>query len=595
MSTNCTYCNSSNNIIYYPITNSTCTTGNSTCSVQVDASCAYYTGANLTSIGVDANTTLQDALTAINTTISEITGINWDEFDYSCLDDVTPITTAEGFAEAVSAYVCTLNTTVDTFIDTTYATDKTTIEASITAIDEPELSSCTAIGVVDTDTIKQVLTKILTNLCNVNTAIDPSSANWNAFSVVSPLPDTIIEAFNMVIAWVDDLYSNPPEAELPQFDTRNTCLSDPQEADTLYDTVVKIIEKLCELPEFDIDELIWQACIANPNEGGGADLISTFNLILQRLNSVYSNRVVTYDSDYFETSYVTVDDACSGLVLTIKDGVGLSDKLVALDSGDADPDYLLNKITAGTNITFDTSTAPGTVIIDCDATDVLVKADAADTTADYLINKINGKSDGDLALTLTESYNGTTDKVDITPSFDWDKVTELVLTALAANNTNLTTFNGLVCAAQPCPDGETKTITFKVTTVTGSIDTEYSIVGSQLNPTLAMYSSGNIVATSGDVFTSGAYTVTSANIPVTGVLTLNNNNAGAELPYNIYVEDENGDPVTGSTEQTGSIPASDTLTINPFTYGSVTHMVVNIELGSALTTTTSTTTTTTTL
>lgn len=592
MSTNCTYCNSSNNIVYYSVTNSTCTTGTSSCSMQVDASCTYYTGANLTSIGVNANTTLQDALVALNTTISEITGINWDEFDYSCLDAVTPITTAEEFAETISAYVCTLNTEVETFIDTTYATDKTAIEASITAINEPELSS-TSIGVVDTDTIKQVLTKILTNLSGVNTSIDPSTANWNAFSVVSPLPDTIVEAFNTVIAWIDDLYTNPPEAELPQFDTRNTCLSDPQEADTLYDTVVKIIERLCELPEFDIDDLTWQACIANPNEGGGADLVSTFNLILQRLNSVYSGRVVEYDSDYFETSYSTVDNACSGLVLTIKDGVGLSDKLVALDAGDASPNYLLNKITAGTNITFDTATAPGTVIIDCDATDTLVKADAADTTADYLINKINGKSDADIALTLTESYNGTTDKVDITPSFDWDKVTEKVLQALAANNTNLTTFNGLVCAAQPCPDGETKTITFVVTTVTGSSDTEYSVVGSQLNPTLAMYSSGNISATSGTVLNSGAYTVTSANIPVTGVLTINNNDAGAVLPYNIYVEDENGDPVTGSTEQTGSIPTSDTLTINPFTYGSVTNMIVYIELGSALTTTSTTTTTTT--
>lgn len=594
MSTNCTYCNPNNSIVYYPIYNAQCTTTTSGCSVAVDADCVTYTGPNLTSIEVDSNATLTEALTSINTTISAITGINWDEFDYSCLDAEDPITTAEEFAEAISAYVCALNTTVDTFIDTTYPAGIADLQGQITDLDEPGLTSCAAVNVLDTDTYSQILTKILTNLCSVNTQIDPSSAAWDTSHVVDPNPTTIVAAFNLVIGWIADLENNPPEAVLPQFDTRGTCLDDPQEADTLYDTLVKTYTKVCELPEFDIDDLTWQSCIANPNAGGGADLISTLNIILQRLQSAYSLRVTSFDSTYFTTSYTTVDNLCSGLVVTLRDDLGFSDRLVALDAGDADPDYLLNKITAGTNISFDTSTSPGEVIIDCDAEDKLVKANAADTSAGYLIDKIEGKADATNSIAIIESYNATTDKVDLTPAISIGSLFAEGMTAIMANTTLFAQFSAMVCAAQPCPDALPRTISGEIEIISGSDDAEFNVTFSQSTPTLAMYTSGDVVAAGGTILTTGAYTVTSSAIPVTGVLTVVNNNGGAVLPYNIFVVDENDDAVTGSTSQTGSITAGGTLTIDPLTYGSVTNMFLHVELGSALTTTTTTSTTTTT-
>lgn len=594
MNTNCTSCNSNNNIVYYPVNNSQCSvTTDSSCSTILDTACVKYTGSNLSSINVLSNSNLEDILITINTKFSEITGINWDQFDYSCLDASEAITTAQEFAEAISAYVCELNTEFETFSTSTFTDAITAINSSIEAIEEPNITSCSAVGILSTDTYSQVLTKLSTALCSTITAIDPSGANWSTFSVVSPEPTNVTDAFNIVIDWVNDLVTNPAEPTLPEFNTIGTCLPTPSANDTLYNTVVKLINKICELPELDIDELLWQSCIANPNEGGGADLESVLNTLIQKLNEVYSLRITEFDSDFFETSYNTSGDTCTGTIVTLRNDIGLSDELVALDNSDTSPGFLLDKITAGSNISFDTVTAPGTVIIDCDAEDNKVKADSGDTVSDYLINKIAGKSDGDSAITLSESYNATTDKVDITPSFDWNIMAQKVMEAISSNNDRLTEFCALSCGCQPCIAGEERTITVIVTTVDGSADTEYSITVDQSSPTLAMYNSGNVIASSGTVLTSGAYTVTSASIPVNGVLTINNNNSGAALPYDIYVIDGSGDPVSGSTTQTGSIPLSDSLTINPFTFGSTEEMIVHIDLGTGLTTTSTTTTTTT--
>lgn len=589
----CTNCNSNNRVIYYPINNSTCATSTSTCSTSVDAECVTYTGANLTSINTESNDNLQEILEKLNTIVGALEGVDWSSYDYSGLDSGDPIATAQDFAELISSLHDALQTQVDTFIDSTYAGHKTAIEADITALEEPGLTSCTAVGVVDTDNNSQVLTKILTNLCEVNTAINPSLASWNDYETVDPLPTTVTAGFNTVIDWIIALQASITDSTLPTFDTRNTCLAITSASESLYNTVTYILAKLCELPTFDIDDLTWQSCITNPNPAGGADLLSTLNTIVEKLNNTYSNRVVEWDSDYFETSYFSSGEACSGLSVTLKAGVGLSDQLVALNGSDTSPDYLLNKMTAGDNITFDTATTPGTVIIDCDQTNDKVKADSGDTTEGYLIDKIEGQADATAAIDIVESYNATTDKVDLTPVIDYEALASYILSNIDSNNTLLTTFNAMVCAAQPCPEGETKEIQAVITVIDGSTAIDFNATFSQANPTLAMYTSGDVTAEAGDVITTGKFTVTSASLPVTGILTIVNNDGGATLPYNIYVLDSEGAIVDGATDQTGIISAGGTLTINPFSYGSETFMNVQIELGDGITTSTTTTTTTT--
>lgn len=586
----CNSCNNCGTPITYVYNTTPCTTSSST-SATYDAESVMYTGPALPALGVEPNTTLQDLLAEINTAVGGISGIDWSSFDYSCLG---PYTTAEQFAEGISAAHCTLSTNFTTFTDTTYANKITEIEGEIETINEPSLTSCAAVGVVPTDNVSAILTKVLNNLCSVNASINPSSANWNEYFVTSPTPTTIVAGFNAVISQLGNLIDTVGNYEaLPTFNNVGSCLPSPTTTDTLYNTVVNIRDLLCSAPEFDIDNISWTSCIANPNPGGGADIMSTIQTLVNLLDTTYLARVTSWDSTYFDVTYNSPGEPCSGYSVTLQSGLGFEDKLVALNGADSTPDYLLNKMTAGTNISFDTSTTPGTVIINSTAADVLVKANAADAAAGYLINKIDGQTDATGAISVVESYNSSTDKVDITPAINYAVLTEQILTIIGSNNELLSAFNTLVCAAQPCTDTD-KTISVIVTTVSGSDNTEYRVQVNQSTPTLAMYDSGNVVATSGTVLSSGNYTVTSASIPVSGTLTIVNNNVGAELPYNIYVEDENGDAVSGSTTQEGSIAASDTLTINPFTFGSVTNMVVNIELGSALTTTTTSTTTTTT-
>lgn len=572
-----------------------CVTSASQCSTW-DSSKVVYTGANLIAVGIEANDTVEEAFAAINTAVGAISGADWSSYDYNCIDDSSPITTAQEFAEAISLYTCTLNTTVDTFISSTYAGDKSTIEASILAIEEPNLTSCVSVGVVPTDTYSQVLTKILDNLCDVNDAIDPSGADWNSCFTVSPSPTTIQDAFDTVISQICNIKSTLDGLEtIPTFDNTGTCLSTPTSTDSLYDTVVKIRDYACDLPTFDIDDLTWTSCISNPNPSGGADLKSTIDAIIQYLDASYINRVVNWDSTYFDVDYNTPADACSGISVTLQSGLGFEDKLVALNVSDGSPGYLLSKMTAGTGMNFDTSTTPGTVIIESTITNDKVKADSGDTAAGYLIDKIAGKSDATAAISLAEAYNATDDKVEITPTIDYAVLAEEVLNAIDADTATIRAlFNALVCEAQPCPDGEERMIAFHVETMAGSSTTEFNIVATQANPVLALFNSGDVTGTAGDEINTGYYTVTSASLPTTGTLTITNNDGGAELPYNIYVLDDSASSVTGATVQSGSIAAGSFLTIDPFSYGSTTKMIVYIELGDILTTTTTSTTTTTT-
>lgn len=588
-------CNNSNNIpATYVYSGGPCTTSVSS-SGTYDSSLIMYTGANLTSIGVESNTDLQTILGNINTAVGTISGTAWGTFDYGCVETSPAIETAQEFAEAISAYACTLNTTVDTFINTTYAADKTALEANITAIDEPELTSCSFLGIIPTDNISAILTKLSTGVCSISDSINPSSANWNQCFTTSPLPTTITAAFNVVIDRICDIYNDLSGVEaLPTFNNTNTCLPTPTTTDSLYDTVVKIRDYACELPTYDIDNITWTTCIPNPNPSGGPDLESTIQTLLDYLNIANSLRVVNWDNTYFDVDYNNPSDPCSGYAVTLQSGLGFEDKLVALDAGDASPNYLLTKMLAGDNISFDTITTPGSVTIDSTAADIYVKANSGDAAAGYLIDKIDGQADATSAISLVESYNATSDKVDITPTINYGNLVTQILNYINTNGTAYSTLQTIICSMQPCPDGTERTISGIIEIASGSASVEYNLEFTQTSPTLAMYNSGDVAAAGGTTFNTGAYAVTSADAAVSGTLTLINNDIGNSLPYYIYVTDSVGTPIAGSSTQLGSITASGTLEINPFVYGTASEIVVHIEIGTGITTTTSSTTTTTT-
>jgi hypothetical protein len=80
-----------------------------------------------------------------------------------------------------------------------------------------------------------------------------------------------------------------------------------------------------------------------------------------------------------------------------------------------------------------------------------VKANAADASADYLINKIDGQINATDGVSITESYNATTDKVDLTPNIDWATFAAKFMTEVAADPTLQAQFCALVaiCNAEP--------------------------------------------------------------------------------------------------------------------------------------------------
>jgi hypothetical protein len=551
--------NYNQNPLYWYNAQSMCnTTGSS-----LDSSNIMYSGPNLENIDIDTNSTVQAILEAINTSIGTISGIDWSSFDYACLPDYT---TVEQFAEGISTYICNLNTTLTTFIGTTYAADKAAMNTSITSIDEPGLTSCASVGVIDTDNTTAILTKILSNLCDVNETLELGGIDWNNCYTVSPIPTNIIDAFTVINEQICDLKNNPTEPTYPTFNNSTNCLEGTT-TDSLYDTIISITGILCSLPTFDIGDIAWTTCISNPNPGGGADITSALNKLVSILDPTYKARVVQFDPAIFDVTYSTPGNQCSGQVVTLQDDVEFTDRLVALDGTDTDPDYLLNKMTAGTLITFDTATSPGTVIINSSAEDNKVKANAADTSSDYLINKIHGLPDSTSALSLVESYNAGTDKVDLTPTIDYAVLTQKILDTLSINADLLSQLCVLNCQCPSC-DGLSRTISFVTTNINADgYQPDFHFTGSQNSPTLAWYATGNIVNLSNiGSLTSGSFVVTSTAVPLYGSITLTNDDA-VTITYHIYVKDGTGTIISDASNITSTLAASGTLSNTSFNLG----------------------------
>lgn len=592
MSCNCN--NSNNNIpagyVYnnVPCSNSPSPTG------TYDSSIVIYTGPNLGSIDVQTNTNIETILSNINDVISGISGINWSSFNYFCLDTGTPITNAQQFAETISEYVCNNSSSTDEFITTTFPDAIQQVNESIEELDSPTINSCSFVGINPTDNISGILEKLSIASCFISASIDPSSANWNQCFTTSPLPTTVTGGFNAVINQLCNIYSILDTVELlPTFDNTNTCLPSPvTTTDTLYNTVIKIRDYVCQLPSFDIDDVVWTNCISNPNPNGGSDITSAIQTLVTFNNLSYVNRVTYWDPTYFDVSFTSPSDPCSGLSVSLQTGLAFENNQVALNALDNSPNYLLSKMLPGTNINFDIISTPGSVIVNAEVTDDKVKANAADTSSGYLIDKVDGKSDSTSSLAIVESYNSITDTVDLTPSINFGNLVNQILNFITNNGTSYSQLQSIICSMQPCPEGTERYISSVIQVVGDPV--QFNVSFDQATPLLAMYTSGDVSATSGDVINTGQFQVTSATTSVTGTLTVVNNNGGASLPYNIYVTDLVGNPIPGTTSQAGSIPSSSTLTINPFVYGSATNMVVQISLGTGTTTTTTSSTTTTT-
>lgn len=569
----------------FPHNQNPCTNTIIPCST--DASTIMYTGASLQCSGAGTNKSVQEILQLIDEQLCISTGINWSSFNYYCLSDDYTITSAQTFAEAISQSYCTLKTDFNSYV-TSNNSAITTINSSISSINSPNFSSCAFVNIGTSDSLNTVLQKLSTASCTLNTAINPSGANWNQCVTVSPLPTTITAAFNVVIGQLCTLRSSIASLNttLPTFNNAESCLSIQGATDTLYNTVVAIRDKVCGISQYDWNEIVPQSCVNPIIDTGGPipTLNDVLNTLLAREGLSYPSRVEQWDSTYFVTSLQNPSDACSGLVVSLNPSIITpgSDKYVRINSSDSSSGYLANKLTAGSNITLDVSTTPGTMIVS--AGDDKVKANSTDTSSDYLINKIDAIPDVNNVLSLVKSYNSTDQTVEFQPQFDFGNLTTQIFNYISANPDALAALCALTCQCD-CDSTTTTTTTsgtgHRLTGIIrnnseGSNDIPATITFSQLNPTLSFYNSNMIVVT-GATVTTGAYTITSTDLVLNGRVQITSHDS-ASFNYNIYVKDSMGVTIPSSGTSSGTINPGNSIDLNPFAYGTGTNYFLYIDL-----------------
>lgn len=415
---------------------------NCTSPTYTNAKDIMYTGAALECIEVDPNTDLAAALSKINDAVCQNITIDWSSFDYHCLSTST---TAKEFVEEITGEFCDLKETVTDFTTETFPDYQEDVDERFEDIEVPGTeSTCTinSVSIATTDAIQSVLQKLSNITCYLSTQLNPSSANWNTCYATSA-PATIVGGFNTIITWICALKTavDNLDVALPIFDNTASCLASPGETDSLYDTVVKIRDKVCQSVVYDPANVVWQTCIVDPTSSVGTSLEDTITYLVEKLESAYTGRLTSVSSDFTLTETST-GDPCGGLRLELN--ANIANNKVALDSGDTSPDFLLEKMTAGAGISFDTTTTPGEVIINntVSDTDEKVKTSAADSTADYLVNKMMGSSDSGITISINEDSTNPSRRAQVTVQVSKEQLAY----ALLETARDISVVNTLLCS-----------------------------------------------------------------------------------------------------------------------------------------------------
>lgn len=447
----CPTCNTNNPTIVGGISsilatiNSPC--NSSLCPTPSDSKCTFYSAGNLTCSGIITGDSLEIALQKIDTLLCA-SAANYSTYNTYCL---APITTQKQFVEAISQYVCNLNTSLVAFTGTTFTAYQTTVSNQIAALAVPgTTSNCSSLlSIVNTDTLQSVLQKLSNGICTVyGTALNLSSVNWNQCNTVSPTPTTIAQGFNALITQICALQASGGSGALPVFNNVGSCLPAPLTAsDTLVSTVNKIKTRLCQAPIFDINALSWN-CVSKPSTTT-TDLQSAIGALLAKLD-VLSQNASTFSSDFTVTA---TDPVAPCLGKTISLSTSIADRKVAATPTDNIPGTLQDKIFAGTGITLD-FTNPTRVTINSSSTggpsDGKVKTDSLDPTADYLSTKIvtGGVTNG---IAIVPTLDGAGHLIKLINTVDPIALFSALLTAASTDPTLKAQFCSLVASCpSPC-------------------------------------------------------------------------------------------------------------------------------------------------
>lgn len=447
---------------------STCT-DSATCAM--DAGCIIYTGPNLSCSSINTNDALDTILQKIDPLLCAATG-DYSTYNTFCL---APITTQKEFVESISNYVCTLRDDFDTFVGTTYATYVSTTNGRLTALEVPGVT-CASTGVINTDTLIQILNKQCTKFTAIDAALNVSGANWTQCYSVSPLPTTPTEGFDTVLDQICLLkaqFEAGGGAPLPTFNNVGSCLPTPlSTSDTLVDTVNKIKTRLCQTGTLNTTTLSW-GCVTTPT--GAQNLQDSLQNILTKITAIAQALPLEWSAD-FDVTNVDDGDLCLGKSIALNP-ISFTDRLVAATAGDLTPGVLQSKLTAGTNISLDYVTTPGQVIINSSAGvgtgDHKVASDAGDTAADYLSLKlaIGTPSNG---IQVYPSLDATNHVVRLNVSVDPAALMQAILDEISDNPDLAASFcAAIVNCPSPCdaPTNVTVTYTGGPTTTTTTTTT----------------------------------------------------------------------------------------------------------------------------
>lgn len=393
-----------------------------------DAKCIYYNGPALPCSGINPLDTLETALQKIDEQICAITG-DYSTYEYNCLEEwcSCTITTEAQFVDQITAYTCETRSNLDIFIGTTFPIYQGTLNARFLSIEVPGIT-CVAASITPTSTLNEILEAYCTGISNIQAAINPSTVDWaQCFSVGSP-PSTVIEGFDLLVDQICLVKATADAAAvLPTFNNAGDCLLDQGGTadDSLVTTINLIKTLLCNI--WMVPGIInWGCMDPSPN-----NINELWQEVVDEISSLKIDIIKEVSADFI-LDYVDAGDPCQGLSLSLASPVVNVDRFVASNALDASPGTLVDKLSAGPNITLDDTTTPGLVIISSTGDTYKVKADIseADGDANYLTDKVEGDVSTDGAIIITTSYNIGDLKTQFTPSISPDALLELIFSTI---------------------------------------------------------------------------------------------------------------------------------------------------------------------
>jgi len=417
-----------------------CGTGPSSC---CDASDTIYNGPALTCSGINPLDTLETALQKLDEQVCSAIG-DYSTYQFNCLETwcSCTITTEAEFVDQITAYTCETRSNLDTFIGVTFAAYQASYNNRFTEVEVPGITCATA-AVTSASTLNEILLAYCTQFTNIKAAIDVSSVDWNqCFTVGSP-PSTVIGGFDLLVDQICEIKATADAAAvLPVFNnTAYTCLATPGASDTLVATITKMLDVLCTTAVFDPGNITWGCTGTEPAslEAGVQQIVDSLDTLLEALP--------TYSADFVVTA-TDAGDPCAGLTISLATPID-QDRFVASNASDTSPGTLVDKLTAGTNITLDDTTTPGQVIINSTADTYTVKANTADAAAGFLDTKITGQPDITGSIEIVESYNAGTDTLDLTPLINEDVFMEYIFSTIENNVVWKSRFCSIVASCVP--------------------------------------------------------------------------------------------------------------------------------------------------